>query len=102
MFGDSMGVLDLGLDLQAWVSCVAVLHHWHQNDVLVQYFAICPFVPQLLHVLSEWFSMSACGFSYNCYCRIYFDCCTYSDTGGLRDLYTGIYLECGDPGNWLP
>ena len=43
MLGDSMGVLDLGLDLQAWVSCVAVWHHWHQNDVLVQYFAICPF-----------------------------------------------------------
>ena len=49
-------MLDLGLDLQACVSCVAVWHHWHQNDVLVQYFAICPLVPQLLQVLSVWFS----------------------------------------------
>ena len=30
-------MLDLGLVLQACVLCVAVWHHWHQNDVLVQY-----------------------------------------------------------------
>ena len=45
-------MLDLGLDLQACVSCVAVWHHWHQNDVLVQYLAICPLVLQLLQVRS--------------------------------------------------
>ena len=56
MLGDSMGVLDLGFDLQAWVSWVAVQHHWHHSEVLVQYFAICPLVPQLLHVLLVWFS----------------------------------------------
>ena len=42
MLGDSMGVLDLGFDLQAWVSWVAVRHHWHHNEVLVQYFAYVP------------------------------------------------------------
>ena len=48
------------------------------------------------------FPMSACSFSCKCYCGIYFDCCTYSDTGALHGLYTGVCLECGDPGNWSP
>ena len=46
--------------------------------------------------------MSACSFHCSCYCRIYFDCCTYSDTGALCGLYTGICLECGNLGNWSP
>ena len=48
------------------------------------------------------FPMSACSFNCNCYCRIYFYCCMYSDTGALHGLYTDVCLEHGDPGDWSP
>ena len=46
--------------------------------------------------------MSACSFSCSCYCKIYFDCCTYSGTGALRSLCTGVFSEYGDLGDWSP
>ena len=46
--------------------------------------------------------MSACSFGCSCYCRICSDLRTYSGTGVLRGLYTGVCRECGDPGDWSP
>ena len=57
-----------GTKMMSW--CNALLHvPWYHN--------CCRFC-------QNGFPMSACSFGCSCYCRIYFDWCTYSDTGALQ------------------